>query len=147
MASWVDLPESVSHLRFVPEMLVAILADQEGLCVEQNRDGDKTWFAVGRGFEENVLLRVFHRGVVRDGQFHTQTSDKFDEMVADVGLDQLLMIRLAQHLGQAPDKLRGKAEGGERKVASRFRINGRFLSSRRAIFPRTCATSYAAMPR
>src|SRR5262249_43517950 len=30
-----------------------------------------------------------------------------------VGLDQLLMIRLAQQLGQAPDKLRGKAEGGE----------------------------------
>lgn len=110
MASWVDLPHDVSHLRFVPEMLVAILADQEGPCVEQNRDGDKTWFAVGRGFEENVLLRVFHKGVVREGQFHTQTSDKFDE-TADAGLDQLLMIRLAQQLGQAPDKLRGK--GGE----------------------------------
>ena len=51
-------------------------------------------------------------GVVRQGQFHTQTSDKFDE-TADAGLDQLLMIRLAQQLGQAPDKLRGKAEGGE----------------------------------
>jgi hypothetical protein len=112
MASWVDLPESVSHLRFVPEMLVAILANQQGSCVEQNRDGDTTRFAVGRGFEENVLLRVFHKGVVREGHFHTQTSDKFDE-TADAGLDQLLMIRLAQCLGQAPDKLRGKAEGGE----------------------------------
>lgn len=112
MASWVDLPQAVSNLRFVPEMLVAILADQEGPFVEQNRDGDKTWFAVGRGFEENVLLRVFHKGVVREGQLHTQTSDKFDE-TADAGLDQLLMIRLAQHLGQAPDKLRQKAEGGE----------------------------------
>lgn len=112
MASWVDLPQSVANLRFVPETLVAILADQHGPCVEQNCDGDKTWFAVGRGFEENALLRVFHKGVVREGQFHTQTSDKFDE-TADAGLDQLLMIRLAQELGQAPDKLRGKAEGGE----------------------------------
>src|SRR5262249_19731758 len=113
MASWVDLPQSVSHLRFVPEMLMAILADQQGVCVEQNREGDKKRFAVGRGFEENVLLRVLHKGVVGEGQFHTQTSDKFDETAADVGLDQLLMIRLAQQLGQAPDKLRGKAEGGE----------------------------------
>jgi len=112
MASWVDLPQSVSNLRFVPEMLVAILADQQGSCVEQNREGDKTWFAVGRGFEHNVLLQVFHKGVVREGQFHTQTSDKFDE-TAEAGLDQLLMIRLAQQLGQAPDKIRGKAEGGE----------------------------------
>lgn len=112
MASWVDLPQSVSHLRFVPEMLVAVLANQEGASVEQNRDGDKTWFAVGRGFEENVLLRVFHKGVLREGELGSRTADRFDE-TSEVGLDQLLMIRLAQQLGQAPDKLRGKADGGE----------------------------------
>src|SRR5262245_45131768 len=47
MASWVDLPDSVAHLRFVPEMIVAMLADQKGQYVQQNREGDRTWFAVG----------------------------------------------------------------------------------------------------
>lgn len=113
MASWVDLPSPVVHLRYVPEMLVAMLADQQGSYVEQNHDGDRTWFAVGRGFEDNLLLKVFHKGVVRDGELGSRTSDRFDES-AEVGIDQLLMIRLAQQLGQAPDKLRGKESGGDR---------------------------------
>lgn len=116
MASWIDLPQPIANLRFVPEMLVAVLADQEGFCVEQNSDNDKTWFAVGRGFEDNLLLRVFHKGVVqleKKGELSSHTSDRFDES-AEVGIDQLLMIRLAQQLGQAPDKLRGKESGGDR---------------------------------
>lgn len=113
MASWVDLPSPVVHLRYVPEMLVAMLADQQGDHVEHNKDGDKTWFAVGRGFEDNLLLRVFHKGVFREGELGSRTSDRFDE-TSEVGIDQLLMIRLAQQLGQAPDKLRGKESGGDR---------------------------------
>ncbi len=113
MSSWIDLPQAVANLRYVPEMIVAMLADQEGFNVEQNHEGDKTWFAVGRGFEDNILLRVFHQGVVREGELGSRTSDRFDE-TAEVGLDQLLMIRLAQQLGQAPDKLRGKESGGDR---------------------------------
>jgi hypothetical protein len=113
MASWIDLPQPVVNLRFVPEMLVAMLADQQGFYVEQNRDGDKTWFAIGRGFEDNILLKVFHKGVLRDGPLSDRTSDRFDEST-QVGIDQLLMIRLAQQVGQAPDKLRGKESGGDR---------------------------------
>ena len=112
MASWVDLPQPVVHLRFVPEMIVAMLADQKNMSVEKNHDGDKTWFAVGRGFEHNALLGAFHKGIVRKGELSSRTADTFDE-ITEVGLDQLLMIRLAQQLGQAPDKLRGKASGGD----------------------------------
>jgi len=111
MASWVDLPESVAHLRYVPEMIVAMLADQDGSYIQQNHDGDRTWFAVGRGFENNVLLRAFHQGVTLRGEISSRTSDYFEEH-ARVGLDQLLMIRLAQQLRAAPDKLRG--QGGEK---------------------------------
>jgi hypothetical protein len=111
MSSWVDLPDSVAHLRFVPEMIVAMLADQEGDYVQQDQEHARTWFAVGRGFEENVLLRPFHQGVTRHGELANRTSDRFCEEEA-VGLDQLLMIRLAQQLGAAPDKLRGT--GGDR---------------------------------
>jgi hypothetical protein len=107
MASWVDLPDGVSNLRFVPETIVALLADQEGPDVAPNAEGDKTWFAVGRGFEDNVLLKAFHQGVVREGHLGDRKADRFQED-ANVGLDQLLMIRLAQQLGAPPDKLRGK---------------------------------------
>jgi hypothetical protein len=113
MSSWIDLPQPVVHLRYVPEMIVAMLADQGGFNVEQNSEGDKTWFAVGRGFEDNLLLKVFHKGVFREGQLGSRTSDRFDETVK-LGIDQLLMIRLAQELGEAPDKLRGKESGGDR---------------------------------
>ena len=114
MASWIDLPDGVANLRFVPEMVVALLADQEGPYVEPNQEGDKkTWFAVGRGFEDNVLLKAFHQGVVREGQLGNRTADRFQEE-AQVGLDQLLMVRLAQQLGQPPDKLRGKESKGDR---------------------------------
>lgn len=111
MASWIDLPDHVSHLRFVPEMIVAMLANQRGEYVQPNLEDGKTWFAVGREFESNVLLRVFHKGVERKGELGSRTADKFNE-VTPVGLDQLLMIRLAQRLGAAPEKLYGKE--GER---------------------------------
>jgi hypothetical protein len=106
MASWVDLPDSVANLRYVPEMIVAMLANQKGDYVQQNHEGDRTWFAVGRGFEKNVLLHAFHQGVMRRGELGSRTSDQFEEETS-VGLDQLLMIRLAQQLRASPDKLRG----------------------------------------
>ena len=95
MASRVDLPERVSHLRYVPEMIVAMLADQKGDYVQQSSEGERTWFAVGKGFEDNVLLRAFYQGVTRQGELGSRTSDRFEEKTP-VGLDQLLMIRLAQ---------------------------------------------------
>ena len=41
MASWVDLPQNVSHLRFVPEMIVAMLANQKGEHIELSHAGDR----------------------------------------------------------------------------------------------------------
>ena len=107
LASWVDLPESVAHLRHVPEMIVAMLANQKGQYVERSGD-DRTWFGVASGFERNVLLSAFSPGVShRGGSLTDRASDRFDESDESVGLDQLLMIRLAQRLGAAPDRLHG----------------------------------------
>lgn len=58
MASWVDLPDAVAHLRYVPEMTVAMLADQDGEYVCQHPETKRTWFAVGKDFGDNVLLRL-----------------------------------------------------------------------------------------
>ena len=112
MASWVDLPDRVINLRHVPEMIVSMLANQSGKFIEQNSSKDRTWFAVGGGYENNVLLRAFNQGVTRHGELASLTSDRFNELDESVGLDQLLMVRLAQELGSAPQKLRGK-EGGQ----------------------------------
>ena len=112
MASWIDLPQSVANLRYVPEMIVAMLANQKGDHVESSQDGDRTWFAVGKGYEDNVLLHAFSQGVTRRGDVLSDlASDRFDERDETVGLDQLLMIRLAQQLHAAPDKIRGKESG------------------------------------
>jgi hypothetical protein len=121
MASWVDLPDHVGHLRYVPEMIVALLADQETDYVERNKEGDRTWFAVGRGFEDNVLLKAFHQGVLREGLLGDRTADRFQEE-EEVGLDQLLMIRLAQQLGEPPGKLcgnEGERISNQRPIAER----------------------------
>ena len=111
LASWVDLPDNVAHLRYVPEMIVAMLADQQGEYVQQN-DGTRTWFPVGRGFENNVLLRAFNQGVTQRGELGSRTADSFEEQTP-VGLDQLLMVRLAQQLGAAPNKARGRKDKGD----------------------------------
>ncbi|MGQ4809408.1 hypothetical protein NKDENANG_02825 [Candidatus Entotheonellaceae bacterium PAL068K] len=143
MASWVDLPDDVAHLRYIPEMIVAMLANQQEEFIQHNRDGDRTWFAVVRGCERNVLIRAFHQGVMQRGKLGNRTSDQFKEETS-VGLDQLLMIRLAQQLGAAPDKLRGGQ--GERisnqrpiaeKAAREFSEDSRrFVRSYADIMPR-----------
>ena len=123
LASWVDLPDSVVNLRYVPEMIVAMLADQRGAHVEPNSEEDRTWFAVARGFEHNVLLRAFSPGIDHRGGFLAdRNSDRFDETDESVGLDQLLMIRLAQRLGEAPDRPRGRETArisNQRPIAER----------------------------
>ena len=113
MASWVDLPYTVTSLRNVPEMIVAMLAGQDGEHVERSGNRKPAWFAVGEGYEDNVLLRAFSQGVTRgDGSLlASRTSDRFNERNDSVGLDQLLTIRLAQQLKKAPDKVRGKDTG------------------------------------
>ena len=104
MASWIDLPESVAHLRFVPEMIVAMLANQDGDYVERNDSGAHTWFPVAVGHKENLLLQAFSHGVKQDGLVADLAADKFEEWNQDIGIDQLLTIRLAQLLRSAPEK-------------------------------------------
>ena len=108
LGSWIDLPYSVAHLRFVPEMIVAMLANRRtGDYVTPSDEADRTRFPVVNRYEHNPLLRAFGQGVTRrGGLLGDLASDRFDESDETVGLDQLLTIRLAQQLGTAPKKLR-----------------------------------------
>ena len=109
MASWIDLPNSVAHLRGVPEMLVALIANQtegENLVPEKVRGR----FPVRCRIGDNELLGVFAPGMTVEGDHRTNlSSDKFDEK-ALVGLDQLVTIRMARECGRAPRKAAGKGE-------------------------------------
>ena len=81
MASWIDLPQSVANLRYVPEMIVAMLADQKkGDFVGLSKNKKRTWFPVGKNYEDNVLLNAFSQGVIRHGEFSGDlASERFNE--------------------------------------------------------------------
>jgi len=88
-------------------MIVALLANQRGEYVDPG-DADRTWFPVAKSHEDNLLLRAFNQGVEPHGPVDNRKGDRFIESDQKIGVDQLLMVRLAQRLGAAPDRLRGK---------------------------------------
>ncbi len=106
-SSWIDLPETVANLRGIPELIVTVLARQDsGTSVKiGHRAGH---FVLGPSFEDNILLRILGAGVSIQGEPNNLRSDIFDEGTA-VGIDQLLTIRMAQLLGEAPQKVRGES--------------------------------------
>lgn len=105
MASWLDLPEKITALRGVPELLIALLAWQDkGDALKAA--SDKTHFPVGGNFADNLLLAQFARHMEISGPHASDRgSDRFLETDAnDLGIDELLAIRLAQACDHAPDK-------------------------------------------
>lgn len=116
MASWIDLPENSGHLRFVPEMIVALLANQDSHYVEGGTGKKNTRFPIAgendRELKDNLLLRKFSAGVTRKSRVADVASDSFVES-AEIGIDQLLVVRLAGILKQAPDKVQGGREKGK----------------------------------
>ena len=115
MASWVDLPDSVSNLRGVPELLTSLLAwAEQGDSIQV---GGKGRFIVGDAFRVNPLLRTFARHMTIRGSRSTDlASDCFQEEAAgDLGIDEWLAVRSAKGCGRAPDKAgKGKGEGDSR---------------------------------
>lgn len=109
-ASWIDLPMKVTDLRSIPEMLVALLVEQQnGSHIEA---GVRSRFTTGTGLEDNDLLRLFGTGTSVEGAHASNMrSDRFDEN-EEVGIDQLLTIRTAQICGESPQKLKGPSESG-----------------------------------
>lgn len=108
MASWVDLPDAVVNLRFVPEMIVAMLADQEGDKVKTTPENENKppWFPVATNMDQNVMLQPFYTGVFQEAiPYNDLSTDRFNEEVESVGIDQLLMIRMAQELEEPPLKI------------------------------------------
>ena len=116
LSSWIDLPQASAHLRNVPEMMVGVLANQQGQWVQrsgisgESEKANESAFVTGAGCEKNPLLRSFNQGIETRGLWDNRVSDRFDENEDSVGLDQLLTIRLAQRIGEAPAPS-GKTDG------------------------------------
>ena len=111
LASWIDLPDNVANLRGVPEFLTSLLAHQSvGEWLEPG--SRKGYFPIGVKHGDNQLLALFSRHMVIRGQYASDlTSDAFDDETAtDIGIDELLAVRLAQFCGSAPLKAKGKDE-------------------------------------
>ncbi len=116
-ASWVDLPKGVDYLRGVPELLTTLLAWQDkGVSLAQRTSKA---FPIGGDFSENPLLALFGRHVEIDGPAANLASDRFMEQTADdLGVDELLAVRLAQVCGHAP----GRAMGAAADIPNRWPI-------------------------
>lgn len=122
MATWIDLPRDAAALRNVPEMLVTLIADQDsGGTLDASASLGR--YPVGARIQDNEFVSAFAPGVHVEGDRRTNVrSDHFDEHV-EIGLDQLLTVRLAQICGEAPGKAVGKGEPGpipnQRPIAAR----------------------------
>ncbi|RTL43634.1 MAG: hypothetical protein EKK48_07770 [Candidatus Melainabacteria bacterium] len=142
-ASWIDLPKQIGHLRSVPEMIVALLVDQpDGSHIESGRV--KSRFSAGRSMEDNELLKLLGTGVYSEGREANVSAERYSES-AEIGIDQLLTVRMAQSCTQAPQKLRGPSESGlipnskplSKNAAQRFsRDLSVFLQAYGTVIPR-----------
>ena len=96
--AWIDLPQSIGHLRMVPESLVALLADQQDVEVVEPDEKQKTFFRVGDDFTGNILLSVFGSGMSAR-ELKSDLVDDFDEETP-MALDQLVTVRVARSCRQ-----------------------------------------------
>jgi hypothetical protein len=108
LASWLDLPPAVANLRFVPEMIVCLLANQQERQTIQPSLANGP-FPVGVSPEKNLLFHIFGRGMLFGDNPADLRADTFDEQTS-VSLEELVMVRLAQTCKEAPETLR--ATGG-----------------------------------
>lgn len=118
-SSWVDLPDDVSNLRFVPELIVVLLAGQvEGDCVQEVEDGH---FPIGCNPEQNLLLRPFSKGVRFGANPAQLDGDGFDQSV-ELALDELLSVRVGRGCKSAPVTLASATDG---RVSNRWPLSRR----------------------
>ena len=109
MSSWLDLPSNIADLRGVPESIVAMMAaPATGDDVVAHAGHGQS--PIGMRIDDNTFLRAFAAGVRNTGaNLNGLPSDVFDE-TERIGIDQLLMVRLAQLCKFPPVRASGKRE-------------------------------------
>lgn len=115
-ASWLDLPPKITDLRFVPEMIVAILANQKNtvhVAISEKED-----FSVQENPSKNPLLKVFSKGVIYGGNAGKLSGNEADQIneSANFSVEEWLMVQLGRACGQAPERVSKK--GGEPSISA-----------------------------
>jgi hypothetical protein len=116
LSSWIDLPKNAGHLRGVPELIVALLAEQKKAPWVDSASKSSR-YPVEANFTDNPLLVLFGRHMKVRGEHLADlgAADYFSEAEAvDLGIDELLAIRIAQACGYAPHKIRASREESDR---------------------------------
>jgi hypothetical protein len=110
-SSWIDLPDRLVHLRYVPEALVAILVDQKrGHAIELIKERSRFSLINSNGdIEANDLVMPFAAGLSIGVSPSSLRADDLDE-TASIGIDQLLTIRSARLCGERPATIRNSKE-------------------------------------
>ena len=137
LSSWIDLPKSTSDLRGVPEFLVALLAAQEQGAVVVSSSGRER-YPVAVGFDPNPLLSLFGRHMTVRGERLTDigmADQLLEEDAMNLGIDEILAVRIAEACRHAPYKAKGKDENEQipnqhalaKHAAARFRDDLRVL--------------------
>ncbi len=114
-ACWVDLPYDAAHLRYVPEMLAALLRTQP--AYREQRDP----------FAGNPVLALFGQGVQAAGQ---PSGDQLSRDAAQLGADQLLIAAVARQL-EVPPEPAGKPPRNLRRQGESAEISGQLPLSQR----------------
>lgn len=106
-SSWLDLPTSVGHLRLVPEMLVALLANQQ-LDTATLQTSTGAFGVASNRPQQNLLLKVFGKGTNFGFNANALAGAGVDapDEASSFSIEEWLMIRLAQTCGQAPEQAR-----------------------------------------
>ena len=117
LASWIDLPASVSDLRGVPELITSVLADQPNSEFAGPSGTGRFPIGVPPDVEppgSNPLLTVLGTAIrSRSSNTALLTADSLDEALAgSLGMGELLMARMALATGQAPMPASGGPRGG-----------------------------------
>jgi hypothetical protein len=133
LSSWIDLPKESVNLRYVPELLLAVLVKQSNGDVIEKSEQSKTRFPITANYAENDLLAVFSDGMKPGARPFEDFFEQFDE-THNVGIDQLLTIRLAQQLEQAPSGLKDGAVAGSSQVRSSQIANQQPIAGKTADF-------------
>lgn len=116
-AAWVDLPDRFGHLRGVPELITAMLADQhEGDVLRRPNSADRGRYQVGVMPSQNPLLAPLGTAIRTSNESPADlAADRLDEPAAsDLGIDELIMARIASAIGQAPMPATASGGGGRR---------------------------------
>ncbi len=121
-ASWVDLPVKVAHLRWVPEMVVALLAEQD--LADALQPCDQGPFPIAKKPQENLMLRPFHRGVIFGDNPSQLSGDQFDEKHG-LSVDELLSVAIGLGCGQAPEQSRSLSGKDSSGIPSRRPLSSR----------------------